>query len=86
VVASVLILIGMWLERFLIIVPTLAHPRLPIDLPSTIGTYRPTSAEWTIMAASAAAIALLYLIFIKLFPIVPVWEIREERERGNSQI
>jgi molybdopterin-containing oxidoreductase family membrane subunit len=84
VVASVLILVGMWLERFLIIVPTLTHPRLPADLPFTIGAYRPTGAEWAMMAASAAAIALLYLIFIKLFPIVPVWEIREEREREQE--
>jgi Ni/Fe-hydrogenase subunit HybB-like protein len=85
VVASVLILIGMWMERFLIIIPTLTHPRLPVDLPFTIGTYQPTSAEWAIMAASAAAIALLYLIFLKLFPIVPVWEIREEREQEREE-
>jgi len=85
VVASILILVGMWMERFLIIIPTLTHPRLPIDLPFTIGKYRPTSAEWAIMAASAAAIALLYLIFIKLFPIVPVWEIREEREHEREK-
>jgi len=86
VVASVLILAGMWLERYLIIIPTLTHPRLPVDLPFTIGAYRLTSAEWAIMAASAAAIALLYLIFIKLFPIVPVWEIREERDREEGSL
>jgi molybdopterin-containing oxidoreductase family membrane subunit len=85
VVASVLILVGMWLERFLIIVPTLTRPRLPLDLPFTIGTYKASSAEWAIMAASAAAIALLYLIFIKLFPIVSVWEIREEREHEREK-
>ena len=85
VVASGLILVGMWLERFLIIIPTLTRPRLPADLPFTTGTYRPTSAEWAIMAASAAAIALLYLIFIKLFPIVPVWEIRQEREQEDAR-
>lgn len=85
VVASVLILTGMWLERFLIIIPTLTRPRLPIDLPFTIGTYKASGDEWAIMAASAAAIALLYLIFIKLFPIVPVWEIREEREHEREK-
>lgn len=85
VVASGLILVGMWLERLLIIIPTLTRPRLPADLPFTIGTYRPTSTEWAIMAASAAAIALLYLIFIKLFPIVPVWEIRQEREQEQAR-
>jgi molybdopterin-containing oxidoreductase family membrane subunit len=80
VIASVSVLIGMWLERYLIIVPTLARPRLPSDLPHTIGIYIPTSTEWIMMAASAAAIVLIFLFLIKLFPIISVWEIREERE------
>jgi molybdopterin-containing oxidoreductase family membrane subunit len=80
VVASLSILVGMWLERFLIIIPTLTRPRLPADLPFTVGVYSPTGVEWKIMAASAATIVLMYLLFMKLFPIVPVWEIREERE------
>ncbi|MGQ9554852.1 MAG: NrfD/PsrC family molybdoenzyme membrane anchor subunit [Anaerolineae bacterium] len=86
VVASVSILIGMWLERFLIIIPTQTRTRLPADLPFTVGIYRPTSTEWLIMAASAAAIVLLYLLFIKLFPIVSVWENREEREEERPAI
>ena len=85
VVASVAILIGMWLERFLIIIPTQTRTRLPADLPFTVGIYRPTSTEWLIMAASAAAIVLLYLLFIKLFPIVSVWENRGEREEGEEE-
>jgi len=79
-IASVSILIGMWLERFLIIIPTLSRPRLPVDLPFTVGVYSPTGVEWKIMAASAATVVLLYLILVKLFPIIPVWEIREEEE------
>jgi molybdopterin-containing oxidoreductase family membrane subunit len=85
VIASVSILIGMWLERYLIIVPTLARPRLPSDLPHTIGIYIPTSTEWIMMAASAAAILLIFLFLIKLFPIVSVWEVREEREEEKME-
>jgi molybdopterin-containing oxidoreductase family membrane subunit len=85
IVASVSILIGMWLERFLIIVPTLSLPRLPADLPNTVGVYNPTSTEWKIMAASAAIIVLLYMFFTKLFPIISVWEIREEREAEEEE-
>jgi Ni/Fe-hydrogenase subunit HybB-like protein len=80
IIASVSILIGMWLERFLIIIPTLSRPRLPADLPFTVGVYSPTSVEWKIMAASAATVVLLYLMLVKLFPIISVWEIREEEE------
>jgi len=73
VIASTSVVIGMWLERYLIIVPTLTRPRLPYG----IGAYTPTWVEWAIMAASAAAVILLYTLFIKFFPIVSVWELEE---------
>jgi molybdopterin-containing oxidoreductase family membrane subunit len=73
VIASTSVVIGMWLERYLIIVPTLTRPRLPYG----IGAYTPTWVEWAIMAASTAAIILLYTLFIKFFPIVSVWELEE---------
>jgi Ni/Fe-hydrogenase subunit HybB-like protein len=84
VVASASIIIGMWLERFLILIPTLTRPRFPADLPFGVGTYSPTQVEWMIMAASAAGIILLYLFYIKLFPIVSIWEIREEQEHEKG--
>jgi len=71
-VASVAVLIGMWLERFIIVVPTLANPRLPA--PS--GFYTPTWVEAAITAATFAAMAMLYMIFAKLFPIIAVWEFK----------
>lgn len=85
IIASVSILIGMWLERYLIIIPTLSRTRLPADLPFNEGIYVPTSTEWKIMASSAAAIVLLYMFFVKLFPIISVWEIREEREAEEEK-
>jgi Ni/Fe-hydrogenase subunit HybB-like protein len=69
-IAGVAVLIGMWLERFIIIVPTLARSRLP----AAWGRYAPTWVEISISAATFAVMALLYLIFAKLFPIVSVWE------------
>jgi len=85
VIASVSVLIGMWLERYLIIVPTLARPRLPSDLPHTVGIYIPTSTEWIMMAASASAILLIFLFLIKMFPVVSLWEIREDREEEKKE-
>jgi len=73
VIASIGIIIGMWLERYLIIVPSLTRPRISYG----IGAYAPTWVEVAIMAASAAAIILLYTLFIKFFPIVSVWELEE---------
>ncbi len=69
-VAGIGVLIGMWLERFLIVVPTLAYPRLP----AAWGAYYPTWVEISIAGATFAVMALLYLIFSKLFPIIAIWE------------
>jgi Ni/Fe-hydrogenase subunit HybB-like protein len=69
-IASVTVLIGMWLERYLIIVPTLSMPRLA----AAWGRYSPTWVEISISVATFATMAVFYLIFSKLFPIVSVWE------------
>lgn len=72
-VASICVLVGMWLERFLIIVPTLSHPRLH----SAWGTYTPTWVELSITVGTFAAFALLYVLFAKFFPIISIWEMKE---------
>ena len=73
-IASVTVLIGMWLERFLIIIPTLSFGRLP----SSWGRYAPTWVEISITCATFCTMAALYLVFSKLFPIVSVWEYEPE--------
>ena len=69
-IASVTVLIGMWLERYIIVVPTLSLPRLA----SGWTRYGPSWVELSITAATFAAMLMLYLGFSKLFPIVSVWE------------
>jgi Ni/Fe-hydrogenase subunit HybB-like protein len=69
-IAAVTVLTGMWLERYLIVVPTLSMPRLA----SAWGRYSPTWVEISITVATFAFMAVLYLGFAKLFPIISVWE------------
>lgn len=69
-IAAIAVLIGMWLERYIIVVPTLAMTRLP----AVSGGYSPTWVEISITVATFAVMGLLYLLFSKLFPIVSVWE------------
>jgi molybdopterin-containing oxidoreductase family membrane subunit len=78
VVASVAINVGMWLERYIVVVPSLTRPRLPYG----IGFYRPTWVEWAITAGCFAFFALLYALFTKVFPVIAVWEVHEARERS----
>jgi molybdopterin-containing oxidoreductase family membrane subunit len=62
----------MWLERFLIIVPSLGHKHLPY----TWSYYRPRLTEIVITLATFAAMALLYTLFAKLVPIISIWEMK----------
>jgi len=72
VIASLGVVVGMWLERFLIIVPSLSHKFMPYNW----GTYRPTWVEITIMAGTFAGMALLYTLFSKAVPIISIWEFK----------
>jgi len=82
VTASISVEIGMWLERFLIVVPSLSQPRLPLSAAS----YIPSWVEWSLFAAFIAMFILLYAVFTKLFPIVSIWEIREGREHSVREV
>lgn len=81
-IASLSIIIGMWLERFIIVVPTLSFPRLPFPE----GVYAPTWVEWGETAGSLGLFALFYLLFTKFFPIISIWEIREGRENSVREV
>jgi molybdopterin-containing oxidoreductase family membrane subunit len=72
VTIGLLINVGMWLERFVIIPMSLSINRMPftwriytpgIEIPLTIGTF--------------SLFILLYLIASRLIPLVPAWEVQE---------
>jgi Ni/Fe-hydrogenase subunit HybB-like protein len=72
VIASCSVVVGMWLERFLIVVPTLGHKYLPYSW----GPYQPSKVEIMIMISTFAAMGLLYTLFAKLVPIISIWELK----------
>jgi len=73
VFASALVTVAMWLERFLIVVPTMMTPQMGFSW----NLYTPTWVEWSITAAGFAGFALLCAVFSKLFPIISMWEMSE---------
>ena len=75
-VASLLVDVGMWIERFNIIVPTLALPQLSYSW----GSYTPTWVELSIVAGTFAGFTLVYLVFSRLFPVISIWETEEPSE------
>ena len=74
VFTTVLVNIGMWLERFLIIIPGLAR-KTPLTF--DWGTYHPSLIEILIVAETFAFVALGLLLFAKVFPLVPLFDIKE---------
>ncbi len=74
-IISFFVILGAWVKRFLIVIPSLQHPYLPIqDVEESYLHYVPTWEEWAITLASFAGLLLIVTILIKLFPVLPVQE------------
>ena len=75
VFAAVLVLIAMWIERYLIVVGGFRVPLMPY----TARHYGPSLTEWSMLAGAFALFALIISVFAKIFPMVSVWEVVEHR-------
>ena len=73
-IACISVNIGMWLERYLIIVPGLAHRQL---FTFTWNSYVPSLAEAIIIAGTFALVSMLLLLFSRVFPLVPLYDVKE---------
>jgi len=81
-IASIAVVIGMWLERFIIVVPSLANPRMELPL----GIYIPSLVEWALFAGGLSVFALGFMVFAKFFPLISIWEIEEGRIHGVKEV
>jgi molybdopterin-containing oxidoreductase family membrane subunit len=72
-VLSVLINIGMWFERYVIIISALSREYNP----ATWGVFVPSWPEMGILAGSFGFFCTFFLIFLKLFPIIAIAEMKE---------
>jgi molybdopterin-containing oxidoreductase family membrane subunit len=70
---AVLVNIGMWYERFVIIVGSIAHEYDPYSW----GLYGPSWVEIGIMVGSFSLFSCLFLLFAKFLPSVSITEIKE---------
>ena len=71
-VISLLVNVGMWFERFVIIVTSLHRDFLP----SSWSMYRPTVIEVAILIGSFGLFFTLFLLFVRVLPILSIWEIK----------
>ncbi|MQG84973.1 MAG: molybdopterin oxidoreductase [SAR202 cluster bacterium] len=73
-ITSIMVNIGMWCERFLIIVPGLARKT---NFNFSWGSYTPSWVEISIVVACFSLIFLLIMSFAKVFPLIPLFDIKE---------
>jgi Ni/Fe-hydrogenase subunit HybB-like protein len=72
--ASLLINVGMWSERFVIVVRGLERDHLP----SGWGDFAPSWVDLGILAGTFGFFSLLFLIFLRVLPFVPISEMKEQ--------
>lgn len=74
-IAGIMVVVGAWFKRYLIVTPTLLHPFLPMhDAPQKFFHYFPSWEEWAIAMGSLAGALLIITFFARIFPIVPIHE------------
>jgi Ni/Fe-hydrogenase subunit HybB-like protein len=80
-VAGVMVVVGAWFKRYLIVTPTMLHPFLPkYDAPEKYSHYFPSWEEWAIAFGSLAGVLLIITIFARLFPIVSIYKTITDHE------
>lgn len=85
-IAGIMVVVGAWFKRYLIVTPTLLHPFLPMqNVPENYKHYFPSWEEWAIAMGSLAGALLIITFFARIFPIIPIQEtITQRNEKAKS--
>lgn len=71
-IMSLVVNIGMYFERFVIVVTSLTRDYLP----SSWGTYRATRWDYMTLAGTLGLFTFLFFLFIRFLPMIPMSELR----------
>jgi molybdopterin-containing oxidoreductase family membrane subunit len=71
-VVSIIVSVGMWLERFIIIVTSLHRDFLP----SAWGNYSPTVWDWSTFIGTIGLFLTLLFLFVRFLPMISIAEMR----------
>ncbi len=85
---AIAVLIGSWVKRYLIVVPTMENPYLPIQhVPLNFKTYTPTLIETAITLGSFIMVLMIISVLAKFFPVIPLHETVKENQiiESNNQ-
>ncbi len=80
-VAAVIAVLALWVNRYIIVIPTLETPFLPIqDVRTEWIKYSPTWIEWSLTFAGVSVFAMLFMLISKIAPIISISEMQEKDE------
>jgi molybdopterin-containing oxidoreductase family membrane subunit len=79
-IVGVMVVVGAWFKRYLIVTPTLLHPFLPkYNSPARFNHYFPSWEEWAITMGSMAGVLLIITFFARVFPIISIYKTLEDK-------
>jgi Ni/Fe-hydrogenase subunit HybB-like protein len=85
-IVGVMIVVGAWFKRYLIVTPTLLHPFLPkYDSPARFNHYFPSWEEWAITLGSMAGVLLIITFFARVFPVISIYKTLEDKHAITKQ-
>jgi Ni/Fe-hydrogenase subunit HybB-like protein len=83
---SLIVLVGMWLERYVIVITSLHRDYLP----SSWGNYSPTVWDWTMFLGTIGFFFALMFLFVRLLPMISIAEMQtllaESKEPGAATV
>ena len=85
IIVAVIAILALWVNRFLIVIPTLETPFLPIqDARIDWLKYSPTWIEWALTLAGISIFAMLFMLATKLAPVISISEMTEKDTEGKE--
>lgn len=72
-ILSLVVNVGMWMERFMIVVTSLHRDYMP----SAWGMYYPTIWDWMTLFGTISLFVWLFLMFVRFLPLISMAEMRE---------
>src|SRR5438270_321741 len=72
-VISLIVNVGMWLERFVIVITSLHRDFLP----SSWGIYHPTVWDWATFVGTIGFFIFMMFLFLRLLPMISIFEVRQ---------
>jgi Ni/Fe-hydrogenase subunit HybB-like protein len=79
-IIALLVVVGSWWKRFLIVTPTLLHPFLPVQgVPESWHHYFPSFHEWIITIATLAMALLIITVLVRYLPVIPIQRTADEQ-------